>query len=254
MASASTSKPTAMLVFDIYTLVNLRKNTIGNDGVRFIRNLMEKINIIPSVVSRHTLPQEGTETIISNFFRNIHSNSIKKWNVPLAYNPTPAELYTKNTLVDLYKNVIGISNSSIHEVPYPVYFFSRDKDSVERMISNVTGAFQIKENSDWNTALESIQRTISVPPSEPSLASFGGGAASSASLGPAAAPAPPPAPLNLSGSLTNYGSPVIPNAYLDATPVLIGQSPTVASRGGKRKTKRNLRKRRQTKGKRRPKK
>jgi hypothetical protein len=227
MASASAHKPTVMLVFDISTLVNRSPDKIGSMGVDFVGKLMTQMNVVPSVVSKYTLT-ERRQNIISAFFSRIKPNSVTTFNVPVAYNTNPSELYTKETLLNLYRQY---TNSLIHT---PVYFFGRDIDSVNRMRPHVTESFHITTESDWDTALESIQRTLSAA-SLGAPASLGGGAA-----------APPP--LNLSGPDTPYND--LPfGGKMYNTPVVYVKTPTTPY-GGRRKTKRNLRKRRQTKGKR----
>lgn len=192
-SAAAATPSTILLVFDSSILRRFyTKDRVPEEGKNFLISLQKNgIKFILFLVSSYEKVNSATVSeYITNFFKK---EILYKEKIPFAYNLNVKELYTKQTINDLYAQYasdMGLSAGG--NIPYPVYFFDRFGSNVRLMKATVTGAFHIKESGDWNQVLNDIQRGLygegEAVPLGAGAASLGGGAQ--------------PSSLNLSGSAT----------------------------------------------------
>ena len=113
------------------------------------------INIIPFVVSSE-LTSEDFQGNINNYFSLIPYTARQ---VILEYNPNEQELYTREKILELYRN----STRTSGPIP-PVYFFDTNREHVNMM--NMFRSFHITSYDSWKAIFNEI---IALPPPHLSL-------------------------------------------------------------------------------------
>jgi len=126
------SEAAVVLVFDIFTLGNIRgRNTLGTECLAFVKALLDrKIEIIPFVVSSRDDNTRDRQSI-TRFFSQIPIFASAE--IPYAYNQVKKLLYTGDTILDLYKHYTR-SNTAV--LPQLVYFFDRRQEVIDTMNSS----------------------------------------------------------------------------------------------------------------------